>query len=90
MDRIKRIASQHPFKRELIRGVSFHHAGLDNKRRSVVEMLFREKYLQVTRQQLLDGVDFPFVGTFIVSSVEFSLCFGVTFMGIIQVMISLK
>ena len=35
------------FKRALKRGISYHHAGLDNKKRSVVEMLFREKYLQV-------------------------------------------
>lgn len=36
------------FKAALTRGISYHHAGLDFKRRSCVEMLFREKYLQVS------------------------------------------
>ncbi|XP_078360877.1 putative ATP-dependent RNA helicase DDX60 [Oculina patagonica] len=35
------------FKLALKRGISYHHAGLDNKRRSAVEMLFRRRYLQV-------------------------------------------
>ncbi|XP_078360874.1 putative ATP-dependent RNA helicase DDX60 isoform X2 [Oculina patagonica] len=47
MGRIWFIKSSDPFRRGLKRGVSYHHAGLNNKKRSVVEMLFREKYLQV-------------------------------------------
>ncbi|CAG0901715.1 unnamed protein product [Darwinula stevensoni] len=34
------------FMAMLIRGVGFHHAGIDNKMRSTVEMLFRKKFLQ--------------------------------------------
>ena len=34
-------------KEALRRGVSYHHAGLKNKIRGTVEILFREKYLQV-------------------------------------------
>ena len=45
--------SNDPFKRGLKRGVSYHHGGLDNKKRSVVEMLFREKYLQVKKKTLM-------------------------------------
>lgn len=45
--------SSDPFKRGLKRGISYHHAGLDNKKRSVVEMLFREKYLQVKEEKKL-------------------------------------
>ena len=41
------LSSKDPFKRALMRGISYHHAGLDAKMRSVVEMLFRKKYLQV-------------------------------------------
>lgn len=47
MDRIWMMKSNHPFKTALRRGISFHHAGMNSKMRSVVEMLFREKYLQV-------------------------------------------
>ncbi|XP_068713426.1 probable ATP-dependent RNA helicase DDX60 isoform X5 [Montipora foliosa] len=45
--RIWMINSKNIFKRALKRGISYHHAGLNNKMRMVVEMLFREKYLQV-------------------------------------------
>ncbi|CAH3109022.1 unnamed protein product, partial [Pocillopora meandrina] len=34
-------------KEALRRGISYHHAGLKNKIRGTVEILFREKYLQV-------------------------------------------
>ncbi|XP_022803055.1 probable ATP-dependent RNA helicase DDX60 [Stylophora pistillata] len=47
MSRIWFMHSRDPFKRGLKRGISYHHAGLNNKMRSVVEMLFRERYLQV-------------------------------------------
>ncbi|PFX17719.1 putative ATP-dependent RNA helicase DDX60 [Stylophora pistillata] len=47
MSRIWSMHSRNPFKRGLKRGISYHHAGLNNKMRSVVEMLFRERYLQV-------------------------------------------
>ncbi|KAM7443056.1 putative ATP-dependent RNA helicase ddx60 [Porites harrisoni] len=47
MHRIREIHSRGPFKRALRRGISFHHAGMKNKIRTVVEMLFREKCLQV-------------------------------------------
>ena len=47
MDRIRQIKSKDPFKCALTRGISFHHAGMNNRMRSVVEMLFREKYLKV-------------------------------------------
>ncbi|XP_022789735.1 probable ATP-dependent RNA helicase DDX60 [Stylophora pistillata] len=47
MSRIWNERSRDPFKRGLKRGISYHHAGLNNKMRSVVEMLFRERYLQV-------------------------------------------
>ncbi|XP_027035542.1 probable ATP-dependent RNA helicase DDX60 [Pocillopora damicornis] len=45
-----RIWSVHGFsqlKNALRRGISYHHAGLKNRIRCCVEMLFREKYLQV-------------------------------------------
>lgn len=51
MNRIWFVKSEDIFRRALKRGVSYHHAGLDNKRRSCVEMLFREKCLQVTFHQ---------------------------------------
>lgn len=51
MDRIWFIKSKDIFKRSLKRGVSYHHAGLNNKKRCCVEMLFRERYLQVRIQQ---------------------------------------
>ena len=47
MDRIWMMKSNDPFKTALRRGISFHHAWMNSKMRSVVEMLFREKYLQV-------------------------------------------
>ncbi|KAK2572326.1 putative ATP-dependent RNA helicase DDX60 [Acropora cervicornis] len=47
MNRIRFVKSQDIFRRALKRGVSYHHAGLGNKKRSCVEMLFREKCLQV-------------------------------------------
>ncbi|XP_068760166.1 probable ATP-dependent RNA helicase DDX60 isoform X2 [Montipora capricornis] len=47
LNRIWMINSKDIFKRALKRGISYHHAGLHNKMRVVVEMLFREKYLQV-------------------------------------------
>ena len=47
MGRIRFVKSKDMFKRALRRGVSYHHAGLDNKKRSCVEMLFRKKCLQV-------------------------------------------
>lgn len=47
MDRIWMMKSNDLFKTALRRGISFHHAGMNSKMRSVVEMLFREKYLQV-------------------------------------------
>ena len=51
MDRIWFIKSKDMFKRSLKRGVCYHHAGLNNKKRSCVEILFRERYLQVRFQQ---------------------------------------
>ena len=47
MDRIRKIHSRSVFKSALRRGISFHHSGMNNRMRTVVEMLFREKYLQV-------------------------------------------
>ncbi|KAJ7386934.1 putative ATP-dependent RNA helicase ddx60 [Desmophyllum pertusum] len=47
MGRIWSVKSSDIFKRSLKRGISYHHAGLNNKKRCTVEMLFREKYLQV-------------------------------------------
>lgn len=47
MNRIWFVKSQDIFRRALKRGVSYHHAGLGNKKRSCVEMLFRDKCLQV-------------------------------------------
>ena len=35
------------FEEGLRRGVSYHHAGMPNKKRSVVEMLFRKKFVKV-------------------------------------------
>ncbi|XP_015768450.1 PREDICTED: probable ATP-dependent RNA helicase DDX60 [Acropora digitifera] len=46
MNRIWFVKSQDIFRRALKRGVSYHHAGLGNKKRSCVEMLFRDKCLQ--------------------------------------------
>ncbi|KAJ7386929.1 putative ATP-dependent RNA helicase ddx60 [Desmophyllum pertusum] len=45
--RKKEKKTHHCIQLALKRGISYHHAGLDNKRRSGVEMLFRKKYLQV-------------------------------------------
>ncbi|XP_068713439.1 probable ATP-dependent RNA helicase DDX60 isoform X2 [Montipora foliosa] len=47
LNRISMIKDKDIFKRALKRGISYHHAGLNNRKRVVVEMLFREKYLQV-------------------------------------------
>lgn len=47
MHRIREISIRDPFKRALRRGISFHHAGMKHRIRTVVEMLFRKKYLQV-------------------------------------------
>ena len=55
MDRIWMMKSNDPFKTALRRGISFHHAGLNKKLRSVVEMLFREKYLQVKEEHIRRG-----------------------------------
>mgnify|MGYP007058674446 CR=1 FL=1 len=51
MDRMRFVKSRNIFRRIWKRGVSYHHAGLGNKERSCVEMLFREKCLQVTFHQ---------------------------------------
>ncbi|CAH3032867.1 unnamed protein product [Porites evermanni] len=61
MNRIWMMKSNHPFKAALRRGISFHHAGLNKKLRSVVEMLFREKYLQVVSatSTLAQGIHMP-------------------------------
>ncbi|KAJ7386940.1 putative ATP-dependent RNA helicase ddx60 [Desmophyllum pertusum] len=47
MGRIWSVKSSDIFKRSLKRGISYHHAGLNSKKRCCVEMLFREKCLQV-------------------------------------------
>jgi superfamily II RNA helicase len=39
--------SDERFKEGLRRGVSYHHAGMSTKQRSVVEMLFRKKFVRV-------------------------------------------
>ena len=39
--------SEERFKEGLRRGVSYHHAGMSRKQRSVVEMLFRKKFVRV-------------------------------------------
>ena len=44
---VKSSDSEERFKEGLRRGVSYHHAGLSNKPRSVVEMLFRKKFVRV-------------------------------------------
>ena len=43
----KRSDSDDIFEEGLRRGVSYHHAGMPNKKRSVVEMLFRKKFVNV-------------------------------------------
>ena len=48
LGRIWFVKSRDIFRRALRRGVSYHHRGLGNKKRSCVEMLFRKKCLQVT------------------------------------------
>lgn len=47
MKRIRFISEKSLFKRALKRGIGFHHSGCSANKRSVVEMLFRGKYLQV-------------------------------------------
>ncbi|XP_020629142.1 probable ATP-dependent RNA helicase DDX60 [Orbicella faveolata] len=47
LGRIWFVKSRDIFRRALKRGVSYHHAGLGNRKRSCVEMLFRKKCLQV-------------------------------------------
>ncbi len=44
---VKSSDSDERFKEGLRRGVSYHHAGMSNKQRSVVEMLFRKKFVRV-------------------------------------------
>ncbi|XP_076357018.1 LOW QUALITY PROTEIN: putative ATP-dependent RNA helicase DDX60 [Tachypleus tridentatus] len=39
--------SLNKFASSVCRGISYHHGGVDNKRRSTVEMLFRAKFLNI-------------------------------------------
>ncbi|CAH3109016.1 unnamed protein product [Pocillopora meandrina] len=59
--RISYIPDKSLFKRALKRGISFHHSGCNAKKRSVVEMLFRGKYLQVVNSTatLALGIHMP-------------------------------
>ncbi|CAH3109026.1 unnamed protein product [Pocillopora meandrina] len=59
--RIWFISDKSLFKRALKRGISFHHGGCNAKKRSVVEMLFRGKYLQVVNSTstLALGIHMP-------------------------------
>lgn len=61
MRRIWFIPDKSLFKRALKRGISFHHSGCNAKKRSVVEMLFRCKYLQVVNSTsaLALGIHMP-------------------------------
>ncbi|XP_022803066.1 probable ATP-dependent RNA helicase DDX60 [Stylophora pistillata] len=61
MRRIWSIPDESSFKRALKRGISFHHSGCNAKKRSVVEMLFRGKYLQVVNSTstLALGIHMP-------------------------------
>ena len=45
------VARRPHFYTMLKRGVAFHHAGLDNKKRVAVEILFRKKFLKVCANQ---------------------------------------
>ncbi|CAH3109024.1 unnamed protein product [Pocillopora meandrina] len=59
--RIWFISDKALFKRALKRGISYHHGGCNAKKRSVVEMLFRGKYLQVVNSTstLALGIHMP-------------------------------
>ncbi|CAH3109010.1 unnamed protein product [Pocillopora meandrina] len=61
MKRIRFISEKSLFKRALKRGIGFHHSGCSANKRSVVEMLFRGKYLQVVNatSTLALGIHMP-------------------------------